>query len=161
MLFDPNDLEVIDNGEIAESVVIDCPPDVEEAPFFAVLVNDRSGSMMWPTASGKQRIELLKSGVKEFIAGIPSVPPTAIARTAFDGDALVLTAFQTSPPPLINAIDRITPDGGTEYDPPFLDQFAGAIGMLESLPAGPRRIIVFLTDGHPNSRPDIASIIAR
>src|SRR5688500_19216231 len=60
MLFDPNDLEVIDNGEIAESVVIDCPPDVEEAPFYAVLVNDRSGSMMWPTASGKQRIELLK-----------------------------------------------------------------------------------------------------
>ena len=159
IVFSSADLEVIDNGQVADNVVVECPTVIEELPFSAVLVNDRSGSMSWSTNGGMRRIDLLKSGVKEFIAAVPFVPPTAIAITAFDSDAFIVTDFQTSPTPLIAAIDRLTPDGGTEYNPPFLDPYVGAITMLQGRSAKYRRIIIFLTDGQSNTRPDVNGII--
>jgi hypothetical protein len=155
----PSDLAITEDGDAVSDITISCPPTTPPQPFNAVLVNDRSGSMSTPVGGGLTRMELARMGSSEFVLATNFSAGAAIAITAFESSASIVSDFQTSSGPLLSAISTITPSGGTLYNPPFLDPFAGAIGMLAGRPAGPRRVIVFLTDGQPNEPTQLTQII--
>jgi len=156
-----DDISVTENGNPVPSILdLNCPPTTVDEPLSVVLVNDRSGSMNSDIRPGQTRLELLKRGTIAFVDLFRFTPPGAVAVTAFDESPFIVSDFQVSAPPLITAIDGLTADGGTQYTPAFLDGLVGGISLLKTRPASVRRILVFLTDGEPNSPPAIDSIIS-
>lgn len=156
------DLSIVEDGLPDTAITISCPPLVPPLPFNAVLVNDRSGSMTIPLpgGGGLTRMDLAKLGSSEFVRATDFTSGSSIAVTSFESVATIVSDFRTSALPLLDAIATISASGGTLYNPPFLDPLAGAIGMLASRPEGPRRVIVFLTDGEPNEPTLTMEIIA-
>ncbi len=157
-------LHAFENGIAVNGATftIECPPDDVDSAVHAVLVADRSGSMSLPTPSGTARITVLKRGATAFVRAVRFNGHTDVGLTAFDDLAILLTTFSTSPNYLATLIDQLTLGSGTNYVPAFLDESVGAIPMLERLPAdGAKRAMVFLTDGVPNERPPVDSIVRR
>jgi hypothetical protein len=155
-----SELAITENGEPVTDITVNCPPLRPPVPFHAVLVTDRSGSMVSDVGGGLSRMDIAKLGESEFVLATDFAAGASVAVTAFESTVGIISDFQTSAPPLIAAIGTIRASGGTLYDPPFLDPLAGAIGMLATRPAGERRVIVFLTDGEPNESPSVSSILA-
>lgn len=145
-----SDFAIVEDGIAATDITVSCPPYQPPQPFNAVLVNDKSGSM-WMLVNGTtSRLDLAKMGSSEFVQLTDFASGSSVAVTAFESSASIIADFQTSRPPLLNAISTITSGGGTLYNPPFIDPLAGAIGMLAARNDNLRRVIVFLTDGEPN-----------
>lgn len=156
---DPADFEIIEDGLPGIDITASCPPFVPPQPFHAVLVNDRSGSMSVRASGAATRMDLAKLGSREFVLMTNFSGGATIAVTSFASSASIVIDFQRSAVPLLDAINTISADGGTLYNPPFLDPIAGAIGMLSSRRDGLRRVLVFLTDGEPNEATRIDDIV--
>ncbi|MBC8144192.1 MAG: choice-of-anchor D domain-containing protein [bacterium] len=145
-----SDFVIDDNGFPGTDITVTCPPFTTPQPFNAVLVNDKSGSMWMLVNDATSRLDLAKLGSSEFVQLTNFAGGSSIAVTSFESRASIVADFQTSRQPLLDAISTIKANGGTLYNPPFLDAIAGAIGMLKTRPDNIRRVIVFLTDGEPN-----------
>jgi hypothetical protein len=158
--FSPTDFSVVDNGQnVSPTIQIDCVPPRDPGPFAAVLVNDRSGSMVEDAAFGKTRFDLLKEGVTAFVTTADFTPPTEVALTSFADAPSIVSDFQTSPQPLLDALATIKLGGGTDYVSAFLNPKAGGIPLLATTPDTLRRVLVFLTDGYPNEPPPVDAIV--
>lgn len=159
--FADSDFTVIDNDlDVSSTVSVECPPATNPGAFDAVLVNDRSGSMVESTSLGLTRFDLLKTGVTAFVQTVDFTPPTMVALTAFDDNPSIISDFRSSPTPLIQSLSSIQLGGGTDYASAFLNPRAGGIPLLETGPDTLRRILVFLTDGYPNEPPPVDQIVA-
>jgi hypothetical protein len=157
-----DDFTITDNGVNAQVVLqSQCPPVEAAGPASVVLVNDRSGSMSEETESGASRLEIVKGGTRAFLTAFDFQRGSAVALTAFNSKPSILSDFRTSSAPLIAAIDTMSPDGGTDYNPAFLDALVGGIAMLAERPSNHRKILVFLTDGLPGTLTKTAEIINR
>jgi len=157
-----DDFAITDNGVQATAVLqSQCPPGVNPGPASVVLVNDRSGSMSEQTESGITRLDIVKGGTRAFLTTFNFQQGSAVALTAFNSKPSILSDFRTASSPLIAAIDTMSPDGGTDYNPAFLDALVGGIAMLAERPSNHRKILVFLTDGLPGTLTKTTEIINR
>jgi VWFA-related protein len=98
------------------------------------LVIDRSGSM---AESGK--LDGAKDAARAFVEQMR--PGDRTALIAFSSDTRVLQPFTADQASLLDAIDRIEPDGGTA----LYDGVAAGVDTLATVPG--RRALLVLTDG--------------
>lgn len=150
----PDSLRLFENKiDISKTLVLDCKDTIGDPPLSITLVLDKSRSMLdIPPGKTESLSEWLKEGAKAFIDNINFNVGSKVEIIAFSSGAKLLVPFSSNKVDLKNKIDSITFGGGTNYNPPFLDYYVGAIKrMYENTPPNVRRVIVFLTDGDPDA----------
>ncbi|GIV54088.1 MAG: hypothetical protein KatS3mg039_0606 [Candidatus Kapaibacterium sp.] len=160
----PSDFSIRENGRSMQATLqVSCEQSLEDPTAHIVLIVDKSTSMLEVVNQNppETRWDWVKEGVREFVTQFPFTPPSSVALVSFAGEAYLESDFRTSAQPIIDAMERIRPQGSTKYDPPLLDSLIGAIKLLSQKPRDVRRIIVFLTDGQPDTQPSTDTIIAR
>lgn len=160
----PSDFTVRENGRSMQtSLQVNCVESKDDPTANIALIVDKSTSMLEivDRNTNETRWDWVKEGVREFVTQFPFNPPSSVALVSFSGEAHLESDFRTSAQPIIDAMERIRPQGSTKYDPPLLDPLIGAIKLLSQKPRDVRRIIVFLTDGQPDTQPSTDTIIAR
>jgi len=160
----PSDFSVRENGRSVQATLqVNCIESQENPTANIVLIVDKSTSMLEivDRNTNETRWDWVKEGVREFVTQFPFNPPSSVALVSFAGEAYLESDFRTSAQPIIDAMERIRPQGSTKYDPPLLDTLIGAIKLLSQKPRDIRRIVVFLTDGQPDTKPSTDTIIAR
>lgn len=154
------DLVITEDGEpVPGAITLSCPAPTGPVPMSVVLVVDRSGSMTAPLPNGEIPLDLIRIGSTAFLETLLFTPPTSVAITGFNERSFLVSDFRTSAPPLIQALQTLIPTGGTQYDPAFLDPITGAVTLLKSRPASTRKVVIFITDGEPNTPPSTQAII--
>lgn len=160
-----NEFDLFESGNQRDATLsIRCDTVPEPLPIAVCLVLDQSGSMNDRTSSGDTYWDWVRFGAKSFINQIVFVPPSVVAITSFGGEAFLRRDFETTKPPLINAIDQIPNEGATNYDEAFLNTSQnggpnGAVTVLRRAPIMLKRILIILTDGQPDKTPQTQRII--
>ena len=155
--FGDNDITATLNGEAIDGTVF-CPAETDK--FSIIFVLDRSASMIEPSStSGKTRMDIMKTAVKDFINELPQGRFEA-ATMAFSSNVYLLNDFTDNKDILISSLNSdllANPAGGTDYNSAFLyDVFDmdGAVipwdhdGALRlGVNASNPLYIIFVTDG--------------
>lgn len=157
----PADFSVIENGASMNTTVqVSCNDTLGNQEVSIALVIDQSGSMTdKDTATGQVRWEWVKECAKTFINTIRFDGRTQMCLITFGIVAYLRCPWTNNKNRLLDSLDTTIPGGGTLYEPPFLDYDVGAIKLFKSRPTDVRRVVVFLTDGIPNTGPNADSII--
>lgn len=140
------DIAITENGEKAKIISIDCPPSKPPINVSSVLTIDVSGSMK----RGGPNITLAIAAAKAWVDALTDSSECAI--TKFDHQAKVLNGFTTDKRDLLQAMEGLVPDGGTNFENALLDPSEG--GLLLANKGTKRRVMVFLTDGHGHVDPN-------
>jgi WD40 repeat protein/uncharacterized protein YegL len=135
---------------------VSCPVNPNPRAISSVLVIDVSGSMS-SGSGGTPNIELAKIASRAWVNGIP-LGKSNCAITSFDGLNYLNQDFTTNRTRLLEAIDKLQAQGGTDYDMALLNPSAG--GLMLSKSARYKKVIIILTDGQPNQEPKTNQIIA-
>jgi len=156
-----SDFSVTENGiPMNNGLSVECSTAVNDPSVSVVLVIDISESMNERMSNGRTKLEWMKNGAKNFINSLIFNGTTQCAIITFNGISYILSDFQTTARPLIEAIDGIQYGlGATNYEYPLIDPQKSAVALLKNTPAWVRRAVVFLTDGTPNQDPPKTSII--
>lgn len=156
-----SDFTVTENGlPMTNGMSVECSTAVNDPSVSVVLVIDISESMNERMSNGRTKLEWMKNGAKSFINSLIFNGTTQCAIITFNGISYILSDFQTTARPLIEAIDGIQYGlGATNYEYPLIDPQKSAVALLKNTPSWIRRAVVFLTDGTPNQDPPKASII--
>lgn len=156
-----SDFTVTENGlPMTNSMSVECSTAVNDPSVSVVLVIDISESMNERMSNGRTKLEWMKNGAKSFINSLVFNGTTQCAIITFNGISYILSDFQNTARPLIEAIDGIQYGlGATNYEYPLIDPQKSAVALLKNTPSWVRRAVVFLTDGTPNQDPPKASII--
>ena len=126
--------------------------ETKKAMVDVVLVVDTSGSMEEKTSSNenaKTKLEDTKSAIKALVKAFDDKSETVDTRyklVEFNTFAQTKTNEWITGEQLKNTIEKMTADGGTNYDQ-GLQQGAAA---ADSARTGARKIVIFLTDGQPS-----------
>ena len=150
-----SDLTLTENGIARTITNVSCPPPGTISAISSVLVIDVSGSMSI-TMGNAMNIELAKSAARAWVNGLPQ-GKSQCAITSFDHDNYMNQDFTSDKTKLLNAIDQLSPNGGTDYNAALLNPLAG--GLLISKTGKHKKVIVLLTDGQA-ARPNITGIIS-
>ncbi|MBL0174191.1 MAG: SUMF1/EgtB/PvdO family nonheme iron enzyme [Ignavibacteria bacterium] len=151
----PGDVLVMEDGLARTVTRVSCPPTAPPRPISSVLTIDASGSM-----SG-DGILVAKAAAKAWINAL-QLGASECAITTFNQRAYLNKDFIGSPArrqELLDAVAALRADGGTDYDNALLHPPAGSLEVSKrALPI--RKIIVFLSDGQPNTVPVQDAIVA-
>lgn len=101
-------------------------------------------------------INLAKEAARAWVNGLPS-GKSECAITSFDDKNYLIQDFTTDRNKLLTGIDKLHPQGGTNYDAALLNPKAG--GLLITNNGKYKRVIIFLSDGMPNYEPQTSKII--
>lgn len=135
---------------------ITCPPPAPPRALSSVLVMDVSGSMAYgPGAT--PNIDLARAAARAWVDALP-FSSSECALTSFDHLNYLNQDFTTNPVLLQSAITALVPQGATDYDMGLLQPMAGGLRVAQR--GRYQKVVVFLTDGLPNTQPDVAAIIA-
>ncbi len=135
---------------LSSTAFVECQDTTIDPAVSVELVIDKSNSMNSP--DGAPISVWVKEGAITFLNTLKFVTGTQVEIITFSQTARVLHPFSSNKTSLINSINSLEFAGGTNYNPPFLDENVGAISRLKNLtPSNIRRIIVFLTDGDPDA----------
>jgi VWFA-related protein len=148
----PSDFELKENGIKRNITFVSCPTPKPPQALSSVLVIDVSGSMAW----GPPNIELAKEAARAWVAGLP-LGKSECAITAFNHNNYLVQDFTTDRSKLLAGINKLQPQGGTDYDMAMLNPMAG--GLLITKNGKYKRVIIFLSDGMPNTEPQTSKII--
>ena len=156
-----SDFTVTENGlPMTNGMSVECSTAVNDPSVSVVLVIDISESMNERMSNGRTKLEWMKNGAKSFINSLVFNGTTQCAIITFNGISYILSDFQNTARPLIEAIDGIQYGlGATNYEYPLIDPQKSAVALLKNTPSWVRRAVVFLTDGTPNQDPPKTSII--
>ncbi len=149
-----SELSLKENGTARTITNVSCPPPVPPKALSSVLVIDVSGSMSWG-ATGIPNIDLAKAAATAWVNGLP-LGKSECAITSFDHSNYLNQDFTTNRAKLLNAINTLRAQGGTDYDVALIKPMAG--GLLVSKNGKHQKVIVFLTDGQ-GSNPQINAIV--
>jgi WD40 repeat protein len=152
----PADLRLTENGVVHPVVSVSCPPQGPPIDLSSVLVVDASGSMAFGPGS-TPNIDLAKAAARAWVNGLP-LGQSDCALTSFDDGNALHQDFTVDRPRLLAAINGLEPKGGTDYNMALYNPVAG--GLQISKRGTHKRVIVFLTDGMPQTPTDVAAIIA-
>ncbi len=130
---------------------VSCPPSVPPKALSSVLVIDVSGSMLG------LNIILARAAAIAWVNGLP-LGKSECAITSFDGSNYLNQDFTTNRAKLLNAINTLRAQGGTDYDVALIKPMAG--GLLVSKTGKYTKVLVFISDGQPNYEPNTSMIIS-
>ena len=112
---------------------------------------DASGSMFG------EGLDIAKAAAKAWIDILP-LGVSECAITSFNGSSYINQNFTTNKSRLVSAINTLPCDDGTNYNSAMIEQPGGSIMVAKT--GKHKRVIVFLTDGMPQSEPNTAKIIS-
>jgi len=147
----PGDLQLREDGVARTITRVSCPPVSPPRALSSVLTIDISGSM------SAARMQAAKAAARAWIDALP-LGRSECALTSFNSRAFVNQDFTTDRAALHEAVDRLSAGGMTDYDAALLTVPAGALEVSKA--AKHERVVVFLSDGLPNSPPRQGEIIA-
>jgi len=150
------ELSLTESGQLRTIINVTCPPPPPPVAISSVLTVDVSGSMSGGSG-GTANINLAKAAAKAWIQGLPA-GLSECALTSFDNANYLNQDFTTDRTRLQNALSTLSPSGGTNYDMGLLQPLAGSLQISQR--GKYKRVVVFLSDGLPNSEPNTATIIA-
>lgn len=145
----PSDFSIKETSNPCKIIEVTNPKEVA-VPASIILVVDVSLSMTG------QRLALAKQAAKTFIDQIP-LESSEVAILSFSSEAYVNCDFTQNRDRLFEAIETLTPIGGTSYNKAFLNENAGALSIIDG--GRNKRSVIFLTDGL--SRADASEVIAK
>ena len=148
--FSLSDFEVKENGEQRNILKISCRPPKPIQPLSSVLVIDLSPSML------EGGLDIAKAAAKAWIEMLP-VEQSDCAITTFNTTNRLIQDFTNNRAILLNSLNNVASSPGTNYNAAFIDSLAG--GILVAKNGNKKRVIVFLSDGEPNSQPNTQQII--
>ena len=129
---------------------ISCPPYHEPKALSTVLTIDISGSMFGPVFQNAQ------TACKAWINRLPFLK-SECAITAFDDNSYLIEDFTNDKNRLLQSLSLLKANGGTNYDAAF---WTSKVSALEVANRGNfNKIVVFLSDGIPNTDPQTQQII--
>ena len=150
-----SDFSVFDGGLVnIANMFLDCRDTVIDPAVNIVLVLDQSGSMEDPdSATNTRRWDWVKEGVQSFLNALNFQNGTKVGMVTFAKLSRIICDFTENKKRLMDSLNKVIVNGGTDYNPPFLDPTSGAVNFLVNYDPlfERRRIIVFLTDGQPNA----------
>ena len=150
-----NELVVTENGIQRTITNVFCPPSPPPIPLSSVLTIDVSGSML-DKYNDIPRIKLAQIAAQTWVNTL-DFSQNECAVTSFDDNNYLNQDFTSDASALLTAIEGLEPDGGTDYNKGLLLPTAGS---LEITKRGKfRRVVVFLTDGYPQSDPNVTNIV--
>lgn len=147
----PTDFKIVEDGkDLSATAFVHCQDTTIDPAVSVELVIDQSNSMNSPSDAPISK--WVKEGAISFLNTLKFVPGTQVEIITFSQTSRILCRFTSNKDSLINAINGLAFAGGTNYNPPFLDEDNGAIKRLKNnTPSNIRRIVVFLTDGDPDA----------
>ena len=148
---DTNDFELWENELPRNVTYVNCPIKPPQA-LSSVLVFDMSASMI----DGPPRIQSAKNAANAWINGLP-LGISECALISFNDISYIIQDFTTNREKLKVAINKLTPSGGTSYSQALIEYPAGGLQVAKY--GKYKKVIVFLTDGQPNTPPDVNEII--
>jgi sulfatase modifying factor 1 len=151
-----SELSLKENGTERTIINVSCPPSVPPKALSSVLVIDVSGSMSGG-ATGIPNIDLAKAAAIAWVNGLP-LGKSECAITSFDHSNYLNQDFTTNRAKLLNAINTLRAQGGTDYDVALIKPMAG--GLLVSKTGKYTKVLVFISDGQPNYEPNTSTIIS-
>lgn len=140
-----NDILLTEDGVARPDVTLSCPLPVPPEALSAILTIDVSGSMY---GNG---IKMAQAAAKVWVEAIP-LGKSECAVTSFDSYNYLNCDFTSDRAKLIAAIEKLTPNGGTDFDAGLLNKMFGSLVMAER--GKYKRTIVFLTDGYSSGNAD-------
>jgi uncharacterized protein YegL len=143
---------------------LNCKQSDEIPELSIMLVIDVSGSMkeiLEGNDPNNNRFKWVKQGVEKFLDRVQFVGRTEVSITTFSGGFEERCPFTNDKKRLMDSLDKAWLAGPTKYDPPLLDESMGAIKRLADRPADIRRVLIFLTDGKPDTPPKEQEIIQK
>jgi WD40 repeat protein len=150
------DLVLKENGIVRNVTNISCPPPSPRRVLSSVLVIDISGSM-GREFNSETNMSLARTAAVTWVNEL-LLEKGQCAVTSFNDANYLNQDFTTDKGKLIAAINRLQPQGGTDYNVALLEPMAG--GLVVSKNGTYQRVIVFLTDGESVREPDVNSIVA-
>jgi WD40 repeat protein len=147
----PSDFHLTENGLQRTVTNVSCPAIKPPNLISSVLTIDVSGSM---SGTG---LNIAKVAAKAWVQSLP-LGASDCAVSSFDNNNYINQDFTTDRTKLISAIDNLKTQGGTDYNFGLLNPLAGSLVISKT--GKHKKVIVFLTDGQPNSEPQVAQIIA-
>ena len=148
-------LKILENGIERTIIDVSCPEPKQPIAISSVLTFDVSSSMS-SGQNGVINLDLAKTAAKSWIAALPTKESQA-AITSFDNNNYIIQDFTRDNNKLLAAIEKLQPQGGTDYNKGFIEPMGGGILMAKT--GKFKRVLIFLTDGQPNSEPDVQRII--
>ncbi|MDQ1265618.1 MAG: hypothetical protein QG635_769 [Bacteroidota bacterium] len=146
-----SDFQVTENGQQRTVTTVSCPAPKQPEALSSVLVIDVSGSMKgW-------NLNMAKEAAKAWLEYLP-LGKSECAITAFDTKNYLIQDFSTDRNLLNEKVNSLIIGGGTNYDAALFIPEAG--GLLVVKAGKNKKVIVFLSDGAPNSEPQISKIIS-
>ncbi|MEI6091364.1 MAG: FISUMP domain-containing protein [bacterium] len=146
----PSDFTIFENGQNRVVTNLSCPNPKPPVALSSVLVMDVSGSMQ-----GKG-IDIAKAAATAWVELLP-MGKSECALTSFSSSNYLNHDFTTNRAKLIESINNLSIQTGTNYDAALINPMAG--GLLIAKTGANKKVIVFLSDGAPNFVPDTAKII--
>jgi WD40 repeat protein len=147
----PERVQLVEDGIQRRVLSLSCPPPTPPQALSVVLTIDVSGSMAQTRKSGKTNMEVAKEAAHAFLSAIrlgTTATLSEAAVTSFDQDNYLNQDWTTDKASLQAAVDKLAPQGGTDYNAGFINKPAGAVDIART--GKNKRIIIFLTDGIGN-----------
>ncbi len=132
------EFNIQENQESADIVDIKWPRQVNPRKLSVVLVFDVSSSMT------NERLSIAKSAAKHFVDLLP-LDISECAVSSFDHLNYLNIDFSHSREKIKDAIDELSPQGGTNYNSGFTYPYSGSLKVVKK--GLYKKIIIFLTDG--------------
>jgi uncharacterized protein (TIGR02145 family) len=149
--FSKSDFEVTENGLPRTVTNVSCPSPNPPTPISSVLVMDISSSM---NATG---LDIAKSAAKAWVNMLPTAL-SECALTSFSDANYLNQDFTTNKTKLMLGINNLSCLQGTNYNAALIDSMAG--GLIVAKRGKNKRVVVFLSDGEPNTDTKTAEIIS-
>ena len=137
----PSDIRVVENGINRNVRLIECPSERIIERISSVLVMDISGSM---AVGDPTNMALAKIAGKWWIQSQAN-DGSECAVTSFDHNSYINQDFTNNKQKLIDAINNLSPSGGTDYNSGFISGIGAGLKIISR--AKHKRILIFLTDG--------------
>jgi hypothetical protein len=150
-----SDFDIKEDGIKRTVTYVSCPSPQPPKALSSTLVLDASGSMGWDLG-GYKNLDLAQAAARAWVQALP-LGKSECAITSFNGLSYLNQDFTTDRNKLLDAINKLVPSDGTNYNMAYIDLLTSGIPITKS--GKYKRVLVFLSDGQPNFEPQTQQII--
>ncbi len=147
--FSPANVRIAEEGAERRVISVSCPDVLPPRALSVVLTIDVSGSMSLQLPNSMlTNMQIAKQAAVQFVNAIQlgtSATQSEMALTSFDDKNYLNQDWTTDKTKLLSAIQKLQPQGGTNYDAGFLKPPSPAADVAST--GKNKRIVIFLTDG--------------